>query len=287
MNMQRIARAAGMIGLAWAGMAGPGALAASIGTIFGTPHITGTIRAGEFEEARKDLAGRFDKPLSLKVDPDSNALEVMRIGLWLREQKPAIKLRGSCVGSCAWFMLDGARSLEIAKDSVIAFSVFPELWADLRDQLERGEISIDDDRSRAATQRFIARVPERLWQASAELREQRRAQARAPVWIQRFIEATTRLTIQQLQQTDDDWGITLSGSAQRCLWWIPDAEGLRQLGLEPGRYAPPDVATAAKLLNSPPSAIYIGPALRELPEQPLCGGVRGDDPRRQLAMPML
>ncbi|MBO9687652.1 MAG: hypothetical protein J7598_13685 [Mitsuaria chitosanitabida] len=287
MNMHHIARCAGMVGLALATLTGPGAQAASIGTIFGTPHIVGSIRPGEFEEAKKDLSGHFDKPLSLKLAPASNPLEVMHIGLWLREQQPAIKLSGSCVGACAWFMLDSGRSLEIAKGSLIAFSTLPEMWADLRDQIERGEISINDDRSRAAARNFIAKVPAPLWAAATTLREQRLAQARTPAWIQRFVETTTSLTIQQLRQSesDNDWGLTMSGSPHRCLWWIPDAEGLRQLGLEPGRYAPPDLETAAKALNVPTSVLYVGPALRELPEQPLCNGVRSDDPNRQLQLP--
>lgn len=288
MNMHHIARVAGMLGLALAGWAGTGVQAASIGTIFGTPHISGSIRPGEFEEAKRDLSGHFDKPLGLKVDADSDPLEVMRIGLWLREQQPAVRLRGSCVGACAWFMLDSGRSLEIAKGTLIAFSVLPEMWADVRDQVDRGEISIDDERSRASTQSFIGKLPDSFWSSSKEVREQRRAQARAPAWIQRFVETTTALTIRQLRQSDNDWGLTMGGSPHRCLWWIPDAEGLRQLGIEPGRYAPPDLESAAKALKAPVSTIYVGPALRELPEQPLCSnGMRGSGPNRELKMPWL
>ena len=109
----------GVIGLI--GLSAPlAAGAASIGTIFGTPHIGGRIASGDLDEVRQDLAGHFDKPLMLRIDPASHGAEVMRIGLWLREQQPAIRLRDTCVGACAWFMLDSGRSLRVAKDTVIA-----------------------------------------------------------------------------------------------------------------------------------------------------------------------
>lgn len=255
-------------------------------TFLGSPFIRGTIRLGEFEEVKRDLGGHFGKPLKLNLAPDSHPLEVMRIGLWLREQRPALQLGTSCIGACAWFVLDSGRTLEIAPDTVIAFNVYAELWARLRQQLDRGDVGIDDERSRDSTARFIASVPTTIWDRAAEFRETRLTQSRAPMWIQEFVEGVTALSIEQLVHGDDGHiKMVMRGSSQNCLWWIPDREGLRQLGLEPGRYVPADAARAAKMLGVPASALYIGPALREPPAAPLCAPSSANDPGG-LALPL-
>lgn len=244
--------------------------AAAIGTTFGRPHILGTVASSEFEEVKTDLAGHFDQPLSLKIDPRSHPHEVMRIGLWLREQQPTLKLKGSCTGSCAWFMLDSGHILSIDKGTVIAFSVLPETWAQVRMQLDRGDLSIDDERSRASKEHFIAQVPASVWDQSLALRAARLEQARAPAWVQQFVEAVTQPTLSDLVHDDTDFKLGLHLSPQNCLWWVPDEEGLRQLGVTAPRYQPVTAEEAGKLLDIDPKVIYVGPALRELPIKPLC-----------------
>ncbi len=246
--------------------------AAAIGTTFGRPHILGTVALGEFEEVKTDLTGHFDQPLSLKIDPRSHPHETMRIGLWLREQRPTLKLKGSCTGSCAWFMLDSGHILSIDKGTVIAFSVLPETWAQVRMQLDRGDLSIDDERSRASKEHFIAQVPAPVWDQSLALRAARLEQARAPAWVQQFVEAVTQPTLSDLVHDDTDFKLGMSLSPQNCLWWVPDEEGLRQLGVTAPRYQPVTAEEAGKALDIDPKVIYVGQALRELPIKPLCGG---------------
>lgn len=248
------------------------AQAAAVGTTFGKPHILGKVVPGEFEEAQKDLSGHFDQPMSLKIDPASHPVEVMRIGLWLREQKPMLRVKGSCVGSCAWFVLDSARTLDIDPGAVIALSMMPELWAMLREQLDRGDLTIDDDRSRASIAGFIGKIPAQLWERSQLLRETRLKQASAPAWVQSFVEAATHIQITQLVHDERDFKIAMQLSPQKCLWWVPDVEGLRQLGLSPTRYVPVTAAEAARALEVDPKTIYVGPALQVMPDRPLCEG---------------
>jgi hypothetical protein len=257
--------------------------AAAIGTILGRPHILGTVASGEFEEVKTDLTGHFDQPLSLKIDPRSHSYEVMRIGLWLREQQPTLKVRGSCVGACAWFMLDSGHILSIDKGTVIAFSVLPEAWAQIRMQLDRGDLSIDDERSRASTDDFIARIPAPIWEHSQALRDARLKQAAAPAWIQQFVEGTTQPTLRDLVHDETDFKVGLQLSPQNCLWWVPDEEGLRQLGLSAPRYQPVTAAEAGKALDVDPKVIYVGPALREPPPKPLCEGA----PNLRIKLPFI
>ncbi|OWQ46646.1 hypothetical protein CDL60_14395 [Roseateles noduli] len=286
--MRDIARARAKLAVALAGLgllgslSGPAAAGpASIGTIFGTPHIGGRITAGDLDEVRRDLTGHFDKPMMLRVDPASHGAEVMRIGLWLREQQPEIRLRDTCVGACAWFMLDSGRSLQVAKGTVIAFGAYAELWATIEIQLDRGDLTIDDERSRASIQSFKDRVPAAVWKDAAALREARLTQARAPAWVQDFVMSSTSLAVEQLARDEKDFNFRVYTSPHRCIWWVPDAEGMRQLGLSVPDYVPPDAARAAKALGVPAKVIYIGPALRELPSTALCEG----DPTVKLHLP--
>lgn len=256
--------------------------AAAVGTTFGKPHILGKVVPGEFEEAQKDLTGHFDKPMSLKIDPGSHDLEVMRIGLWLRDQKPMLRVKGSCVGSCAWFMLDAARSLDIDKGTVIALSVMPELWAIAREQLERGDLSIDDPRSQASIAGFINKMKPALWESAKTLRETRVKQASAPAWVQAFVESATSIQVSNLAHDEREFKLVMALSPQKCLWWVPDAEGIRQLGLSPSHYVPVTAAEAARLLAVDARLIYVGPALQVMPDRPLCSGASLDEPSSAL-----
>lgn len=286
--MRDIARAKAKLVAALAGLAILGGLSgsaaagpASIGTIFGTPHIGGKVTDGDLDEVRRDLTGHFDKPMMLRIDPASHGAEVMRIGLWLRDQQPAIRLRDTCVGACAWFMLDSGRSLQVAKDTVIAFGAYAELWAGIGIQLDRGDLTIDDARSRASIRSFKDRIPAAVWKDAAALREARLTQSRVPAWVQDFVMSSTSLTVEQLARDEKDFNFRVYTSPHRCIWWVPDAEGIRQLGLSVPGYVPPDAARAARALGVPAKVIYIGPALRELPPTSLCEG----DPTLQLKLP--
>jgi hypothetical protein len=260
-------------GLAWLALASAvsGAQAAAIGTIFGAPHIWGTVRPGEFAEAKEDLTGHFDKPLSLNIDPRSFSREVMHIGLWLREQKPAIELRNSCVGSCAMFMLGSGRSLKIEKGTVLAFGTQDEWIADLADQVRAGKISTDDERSQASSARFLDRMKARIEYAN-NLREQATQSSWLPPAMLSFVrELTGHPTLKKLSFDEQRFDLEFGHASNQCLWWVPDAEGLRQLGLEVPGYQPVSRAAAAKLLKVPETVVYLGPALPTLPlDPPLC-----------------
>jgi len=259
--------------LAWLTLASAisGAQAAAIGTTFGTPHILGSVRPGEFDETKEDLTGHFDKPLRLDIAPHSNAREVMRIGLWLREQKPAIELRNSCVGSCAMFMLGSGRSLKIAKGTVVALGTSSEWLADLADQLRSGQLSVDDERSKASTERFLEKAHIGI-AYSLDLREHATQASWLPAPMLAFVrKLTAQPVINQLIFDEQRFEIQVAFPPGACRWWVPDAEGLRQLGLEVPDYQPVSRAAAAKLLKVPETAIYVGPALPTLPQDPpLC-----------------
>ena len=247
------------------------AQAAAIGMIFGSPHVTGTVRPGEFEEAKEDLTGHFDQPLRLDIDPRSNAREVMRIGLWLREQKPAIELRNSCVGSCAMFMLGSGRSLRIAKGTVVAFGAQVEWFADVADQLRSGKLNVDDERSKTSTERFLQRAATGI-AYSLDLREHATQATWLPSPMLSFVrELTGHPTITKLSFDEQRFDLAFGLASNQCLWWVTDAEGLRQLGLDVPGYQPVSRAVAAKLLKVPETMVYVGPALPAVPQNPtLC-----------------
>lgn len=235
--------------------------AAVIGNgLFGNmPTIWGVVRAGEAEEVRRDFAKGFSKPLSLKIDPRSHPVEIMQIGHWLREQEVSLEFRESCVASCAKFILFSGKPMRIAPGTTIAFggAAWHEMFATALAQVEAGELfDLNDERSRASRDRFL----EKARDGSKGIRDLRAAFERLNPPHSDFINSLAgALKLKQLSFSDDQFTMNWSASDGRCLWWIPDTEGLRQLGIEAPDYRPVSRAAAAKLLKVSEWLIYIGP----------------------------
>lgn len=256
----------------------PLAQAASIGTgISNTfPHILGVVKPGEADEVAKTFVAPLKKPLTLRIHPRSDAREVVRIGRWMQERRPALLIKEACVASCARAMLLSGGAVSIAPDAVIAFGGMGSLGATIKDQLDAGELFIDDERSQASRERFLFKFKPLIEQHVA-LRELQAQLAPLPADTRAFIEAVAggwRIT--DLSFSNDDFRFGLKSGSHGCLWWLPDAEGLRQLGLRVPGYQPASRAEAAKLLKVPEQLIYAGPLLATLPEQPLCSASAGD-----------
>ncbi len=256
---------------------GISAQAAAIGTgPFGiAPLIAGIVRPGEAEEVRADLAESLKKPITVDIDPRSHPIEVMKIGLWMRERQPALMLKGSCVGSCALSILLAGKLQGIKPGTVIAFGGTTALPARIKDQIDAGEFfSDDDDRSRRSRASFLKSFETPIRQ-SLELRELLAQQVPLPAPVRSFIDTLTQWRVERLFFIDDQATFSLASVRHACQWWVPDTQGLRQLGLDVPGYQPVDRTRAAKLLKVPEGFIYIGPALDALPEQPLCEGMKG------------
>ncbi|HEY0955064.1 MAG TPA: hypothetical protein VGE36_09930 [Roseateles sp.] len=254
---------------------GGAAQAAAIGSgLFGIgAHILGTVKPGDVEEVRTELAGPMKTPLSIDIDPRSHPVELMKIGLWLRERQPLLKLKGSCVGNCARSILLAARVQAIQPGTVIAFGGRTEVPARLKDQIDAGEFFTDDDeRSRRSRETFLKSFETPIQQSLA-LRSLLAQQVQLPAQVQAFVDSVVASwRVDRLSYIDDEAKFSLKAGRHRCMWWVPDAQGLRQLGLDVPDYQPVDRTAAARLLKTPEAFIYVGPALETLPEQSLCEG---------------
>ncbi len=256
------------------------AQAAAIGSgLFGTrPHILGIVAPGDLEEVQADLAGPLRSPLSIDIHPLSDPIEVARIALWLREHQPplTLTLKGSCVGSCARSLLLAGQVQTIQPGTVIAFGGVTGVLATLKDQIDAGKFFTDDDeRGRQSREAFLKSFDKSI-QRSQTLRDLTTQQAPLPPMAQSFIDRLLGgWRVDRLSFIDDEAKYSVATGQHRCMWWVPDAEGLRQLGLDVPGYQPVDRAVAAELLKLPESFVYVGPALDTLPEQPLCKGQKG------------
>lgn len=269
--MQGTLRAAGLALLLF----GTQAEAALIGQgPFGyAPHIIGLVVPGEADEVSRDFAGGMKAPLDIDIRPLSHPLEVAKIGLWLQARRPALRLMRSCVGTCARAILPSGVVKKIKPGTVIAFGGMAEMPARIKDEVDAGKFfTADDERSQASRERFLQSFERPIAQA-VELRALLAQQVPLPAQAQAFIDNLTgNWRVQRVSFADGEGAFGLEPNKHRCLWWVPDAEGLRQLGLDVPSYRPASRAEAAKLLKVPEGLIYIGPALETLPEQPLCPG---------------
>jgi len=263
-------RAIAMAGLG--AVLAPLAQAAFIGTgIANTyPHIHGTVKAGEADEVAQTFVAPLKKPLTLRIQPLSDAHEVARIGRWMQERRPALLVKDACVASCARALLPSGGAISIAPGTVIAFGGMGDLGATMKDQVDAGELFTEDERSKASRERFLQKF-KALIDYSVTLRELQAQLAPLPEPARAFLDAVVgSWRITRLSFSNDGFDLSLAGGRHQCLWWLPDARGLQQLGLDVPGYQAASRAEAAKLLKVPEQVIYAGPMLEALPEQPLC-----------------
>jgi len=200
----------------------------------------------------------------------------------VQEKRPALRLKGSCVGSCARALLMSGAPLQIEPGTVIAFGGLSGVGAVLKEQIDTGSLFIADERSQASRERLLASYKDKM-DKSLALRELQEQLAPLPADSASFIAAAVGgWRVDGVSFMGDNFHFRIRLGRQRCLWWLPDAEGLKQLGLDIAGYQPVSRAEAAKLLDVAEQLIYAGPMLAHLPEKPLCSDKR-DSPR----LPML
>ncbi|MBV8603257.1 MAG: hypothetical protein JO224_01100 [Pelomonas sp.] len=258
-------------GLLLAGLAGPAAAAQiRAGFLMGESQIFGRFDADDMKDLRKTFPQGLDRPLLLDVDPLHSAPDaLLALGAWLRAQRAILDVYKACVGDCAWLLANSGRAIGVRRDAVIAFDTANRfaLIDALRDKIEAGELFADA--SAASRERFMARYKPLLDMAAAF---GARTRETWPAPMLAFVAALRGpLTEPRLAFTDTDFSATLQGSPGRCLWWVPDAEGLRQIGLEVPGYVPPPLDRLAKLLDAPAAQIYVGPLRDAVPDDGLCG----------------
>jgi hypothetical protein len=254
-----------------------GAQAASIGmgAFWRVPHIMGVVKAGDAEEVARDFAEPLTLPLTVDIAPQSHPQELMKIGLWLREHQPALALRGSCVGACAKSILMGGKLTRIEPGTLIAFGGMTETMARRKDQIDAGGLFIQGNAmSEASRDRFLQQH-EKAINNSLAVRALAAQQVPLPPQVKAFLAATTDSWKTVSQRFGEDTRFVIRADKHQCMWWVPDAEGLKQLGLDVPDYQPVSAAEAAKSLEVPEAFIYVGPALDVLPEKPLCPGQKG------------
>lgn len=256
---------------------GANAHAAAIGTgpFDFSPHIIGLVAKGEADEVSRDFAQGLKKPLSVDIHPQSDPLEVVKIGLWLQERRPVVQLKGSCVGVCARSILLSGAVQRIKAGTVIALGGMSEFPATVKAQVDAGELFIGgDDRSQASRERLLEAFQPAIARAQ-QLRALADGQLQPPQVARAFAAALTqRWRVASIGFTEERFNMQFETPRHACLWWVPDAQGLRQLGLDVPDYQPASPAQAARLLKVPEAFIYVGPALAALPAQPLCEGTK-------------
>jgi hypothetical protein len=240
------------------------------------PHINGVVKPGEADEIAQTFVAPLKKPLTLRIHPLSDAREVIRIGRWMQERCPALLIKEACVGSCARALLPSGGAIRVLPGTVIAFGGMDGLGATIKDQLDAGDLFNDDGRSQASRERFLSKFKP-LIEQSVTSRELQAQLTPLPENARAFIDAVAGgWRIVDVSFSDDDFRFGLKSGSHRCLWWLPDAEGLRRLGLDIRSYQPTSRADAAKLLKVPEQFIYAGPLLETLPNGPLCNGAQGN-----------
>ncbi len=250
------------------------AQAAAIGR-FGGPYVGGKMREGDFDQVQREWADeRFERPLRLRIGSDSgDEWEVARLGRWLQARRPVIKLEKDCVHVCARDLLPAGRALRAERGVLIAFSSMDAWPLVLKQALDAGQLFVDDGGAgQAMKDRYVAKMRP-YWEQAAAIQSLRAESAGPPAPALAFLDRLTRpVGIVGTTFGARDFKFSLKHSELGCMAWVPDAQGLKQLGLDLPGYTPPSLADAAKRLNLPPERVYAGPMPDTPPEHPLCTG---------------
>lgn len=242
---------------------------------FGGPYVGGKMREGDFEQVQREWADeRFERPLRLRIGTDSgDGLQVARLGRWLQERRPVIKVEKDCVTACARDLLPAGRALLAERGVLIAFSSADAWPLVLKQALDAGQLFVDDGGAgQAMKDRFVAQM-QGQWEQADAIQALRAEGAGPPAPALAFLDRLTRPSaVDSVVFNRQNFQFTMKHSELGCMAWVPDAQGLKQLGLDLPGYTPPSRAEAAKRLNLPPERLYLGPMPDTPPDQPLCTG---------------
>lgn len=248
--------------------------AAAIGR-FGGPYVGGALRAGDADQVQREWAEqRFEKPVRLRIGEDSgDGLEVARLGQWLRERRPVVQLERDCLRACARDLLTAGRAWLADKDVLIAFSSMEDWPLVLKQALDDGQLFSDDGGLGSDVKASFVAKYQPLWERAQAIQALRDGAPGLPAAAQRFLDQLTRPTgTSRVTFSGGQGTFEMTHSALGCLAWVPDAQGLKQLGVDLPGYQPPALAEAAKRLKLPAERIYVGAMPDTPPAQPLCQG---------------
>lgn len=252
------------------------AQSAAIGK-FGGPYIAGKLREGDFAQLEREWTDEgFERPLRLRIGDDSgDELEAARLGRWLQQRRPVIKLERDCVTVCARDLLPAGRALMADRGVLIAFSSMDAWPMVVKQALDSSQLFLDDGGvGQAAKERFIAKVKP-YWEQAETIQSLRAETGGLPERAQIFLDRLTRPSgIDSTAFASLDFKLIMKHSELGCMAWVPDVQGLKQLGLDLPGYEPPSLAEAAQRLKLPAQRLYRGPIPDTPLDQPLC---KGDD----------
>ena len=240
------------------------------GVLSGESRISGRFGPGDMSTVLKKFSQGLDRPLLLGVDAGSAPVAVMQLADWLRAQRPLLDVDDACTGSCAWLLVSTGRGLDVRRGAFIAFDTASalQLFEVVRQRIEAGELFTDASASAASRQRLQDKVKAIFADAHAYDLQVRKLW---PAPMLAFVEALRGpLNKPELVFDDERVNIAFDGDRPRCLWWVPDAQGLRQIGLDLPGFQPPPRERLAKQLNVNAAQIYVGPMLEAQPAQGLC-----------------
>lgn len=124
------------------------------------------------------------------------------------------------------------------------------------------------DVTAASRKRFLTRWKQ-IFERSQAI--QAHAQQRWPAAVLDFMRALPGpVERDRLSFAEQNFHYEVHAEPGHCLVWVPDAEGLRQLGLDVPHYQPVARTSAAKMLKVSEKLIYIGPMVIPAATQGLC-----------------
>jgi len=228
--------------------------------------IRGEIKPGDL----KDLLEHDHKRAGVIAvsGPGGNMNEALRIAQALHGERTQgqVEVRGACVSACAAFLASNGRvPLTLKQDAFLAFHggtggyIF-QVWDFLR---SRPDLLVND--SNQVTAALAVKWTEVAGKTWAEIRQYYESvNLNADGMMKLFSIGQGQLTDVVLRKMDNgpDQFKAIGHQPNTCLWYVPDAAGLRTLGFTVEDFAIDREAIARKLKVKPSDVCW------EFPSQP-------------------
>ena len=229
------------------------AQASWIYSLGGTLVISGKIEKGDRQRVEKRLNG--DTKKITIMSPGGDVEEGLAIGALIRRSEKLLVVRKYCLSACGLiFVMAHRRAMD--EGGFVAFHAGEyALRLSVLASLKAYEPKTDEYRAHFEAKKSEL---ENAWKRRSQLRESTFADAGLDyAWHQKMVDLTASKLL-SVDVNETTRVITTAATPAQCDWWIPDQQGLQEIGIAVKTYKLPDKQEMAKRLEVPVDRIYWG-----------------------------
>lgn len=218
-------------------------------------YIRGEIKPGDSE---KFDAALLEGAKRIVIESEGgNAKEAIKLADAIHESKLPVEVRRFCISACANYLVPSAARVQVKPGGFLAFHAGTEGWLKgvlpfLREH--KGSTPAENLVYQDNLRKLLAD-----YQVLSEASDRIHRQAVLAPWFTDVVFQLTALPIDSVTVDEAERHVEFKAvKRSRCEFWVPDADGLAEIGLRVPGYERPDKKSIASTLNVPVERIFWG-----------------------------